>query len=156
MTHDIRRLLEEAAPQTVPPVDLPTAAQAGRRRSRRTRAVTVAVIAAALAGGAGYAQSALNRTDALPAPFASDASTAFPHTIRTHCGVISTTVDGQLWLADPPLGDGNPPPGWDENESAGVFRITSPGEARFEADQGQTARFVLAPPGVTDPAAGCS
>lgn len=40
-------------------------------------------------------------------------------TVPSHCGVLSVTIDGQLWLADPPLGDHNPPPGWEENQTSG-------------------------------------
>lgn len=156
MTHDIRTLLHDAAPRTVAPLDLQAAVRAGRRRSRRKQTAAVAAIAIAVAGGAGYAQAALNGPDALPAPYASGGSTEIEHTIRTHCGVISTTVDGQLWLAEPAIGDGNPPPGWDENQTDGVFRITDPGEATFETAQGLTARFVLAPPGTPDPGTECS
>jgi hypothetical protein len=77
--------------------------------------------------------------------------------IRTHCGVLSATIGGRLWLAHPPLSDGsdNPPPGWDENQTRGDFVITSPGQAEFRSDGGQTATFRLAPAGTADPAANC-
>ncbi len=73
----------------------------------------------------------------------------------THCGVVSTTVDGVLWLADPPLGDHNPPTGWDDNEESGVFAVQGPEDALFRADTGVEAHFVRADPGVPDPGAGC-
>ena len=75
--------------------------------------------------------------------------------VRTHCGVLSMTVNGQLWLADPPLGDHNPPPGWDENQAAGTFTKTGPGTSEFRTDDGQRAEFRLAEPGMTDPNVGC-
>jgi hypothetical protein len=79
------------------------------------------------------------------------------HLLTTHCGVRSTTVDGRLWLATPPLGDdsGNPPQGWDENQAAGWFQETSPTTATFTTDSGQIATFRLAKPGETDPSSGC-
>ncbi len=75
--------------------------------------------------------------------------------VPSHCGVLSVTIEGRLWIADPPLGDDNPPPGWDENETAGLFVKTGPRRAVFKGDGGQRATFKLADPGVDDPAAGC-
>lgn len=75
--------------------------------------------------------------------------------IRSHCGVLSLISRRQLWLADPPLGDNNPPPGWDENETLGVLQETGAGRAVFEGDGGQRASFLRAPHGVEDPNAGC-
>lgn len=75
--------------------------------------------------------------------------------ISSHCGVNSTWFNGELWLATPPLGDHNPPPGWDENETTGTFEVTGPGRAEFRSDNGPVARFRLAEPGAPDPNAGC-
>lgn len=75
--------------------------------------------------------------------------------ISSHCGVHSAWVKGELWLADPPLGGHNPPPGWDENATTGVFVVTSKGQAKFLGDGGQQARFRLAEPNAEDPNAGC-
>jgi hypothetical protein len=79
------------------------------------------------------------------------------HVVSTHCGVVSTTVDGVLWLADPRLGDdsGNPPAGWDENETAGVFVRETDDTATFTADSGVEATFKRADQGAVDPADGC-
>ncbi|MFA6299270.1 MAG: hypothetical protein WCS84_16915 [Nocardioides sp.] len=76
-------------------------------------------------------------------------------TVPSHCGVVSVTVDGQLWLADPPLGDHNPPPGWDENETSGSWVVLGPDRAEFRGDQGQRASFRRAAPGTPDPNTGC-
>lgn len=81
--------------------------------------------------------------------------TPMPVTVTSHCGVVSVTVDGQLWLADPPLGDHNPPPGWDENETSGSWVLLGPDRAEFRGDQGQRASFLRADPGIPDPNAGC-
>ncbi len=75
--------------------------------------------------------------------------------ISSHCGVRSAWVKGDLWLASPPLGGHNPPPGWDENETVGSFVITADGRATFYGDGGQKARFRLATPGSADPNDGC-
>lgn len=75
--------------------------------------------------------------------------------INSHCGVISLTVDGQLWLADPPLGDHNPPAGWDDNETPGYFVLVDPRHGEFRGDGGQTAQFRRAAASTIDPGAGC-
>jgi hypothetical protein len=76
-------------------------------------------------------------------------------TLYTHCGIVSATVDGQLWLADPPLGEHNPPPGWDQNSETGTWRRLSADRAEFRADERKVAFFVRAAPGTKDPNAGC-
>ena len=76
-------------------------------------------------------------------------------TISSHCGVRSAWVRGKLWLASPPLGGHNPPPGWDENETRGVFVMTARERGVFRGAAGQTAHFRLAGVGAADPNAGC-
>jgi len=78
-------------------------------------------------------------------------------TLYTHCGVLSAWVDGALWLASPPLSDGsgNPPPGWDYNDTPGIWRELGEGRAEFRARSGKVARFVRAQSGQADPAEGC-
>jgi hypothetical protein len=78
-----------------------------------------------------------------------------PVVVYSHCGVRSVWVKGQLWLASPPLGGHNPPPGWDENRTQGVFQVTAPGRGLFKGDGGQLACFRLAQAGQQDPNAGC-
>lgn len=75
--------------------------------------------------------------------------------INSHCGVRSVWVEGRLWLASPPLGGHNPPPGWGENETPGVFEVTAQGRALFHGEDGQSAPFRLAEPGTPDPNEGC-
>lgn len=78
------------------------------------------------------------------------------HAVYTHCGVISTTVDGILWVAEPPLADGgNAPAGWDENETPGAFRQKDANHAVFVADSGVEAAFTKARPGSSDPGSDC-
>lgn len=80
-----------------------------------------------------------------------------PALLRTHCGILSTTVANVLWLADPPLLDDshNPPPGWENPETPGVFIQRSDTEAVFTAAGGLTAAFKRAPPGTADPYPPC-
>lgn len=87
----------------------------------------------------------------------STSPTGIPHVVRTHCGVLSTTVAGVLWLADPPMGDRdhNPPPGWDENETSGTFVQLTQDNAVFKTNTGQVERFRRAPTGAKDPYEGC-
>jgi len=86
---------------------------------------------------------------------ASPGGEAIRISVNSHCGVLSVWVGKMLWLADPPLGDHNPPDGWDENITTGYFITLGPGRAVFEGDAGQKAHFRQAPPGIKDPAAGC-
>jgi hypothetical protein len=77
--------------------------------------------------------------------------------VRVVIALRGSQSDGQgsLWLADPPLGDHNPPPGWNENVTMGVLLKTGPGRAVFKGDGGQRASFQRAPRGAQDPNAGC-
>ena len=97
--------------------------------------------------------SSTSTDESLPA--ASPSEKGVRVAVPSHCGVLSLTVNGRLWLADPPLGDHNPPPGWDENETSGVLLKTGPGRAVFKGDGGQRAVFRSAPLGAEDPNAGC-
>ena len=77
------------------------------------------------------------------------------HTLEVHCGVLSTYYEGQLWLADPPLGNYNPPAGWDENRVDGEFITTGEGSADFRGDNGERATFHRAEQGDRDTNEGC-
>jgi len=75
--------------------------------------------------------------------------------LDTRCGVLSVTIDGQLWIADPPLGDGSAPPGWGEEQEWGRFTPGAKGRAMFRGEGGQVALFRKAEPDEDDPAADC-
>lgn len=90
-----------------------------------------------------------------PAPTDDSDATRARVAVPSHCGVVSITIDGRLWLADPPLGDHNPPPGWEENETWGYWVPAGPERAEFHGDEGQRASFRRAPAGAEDPNAGC-
>lgn len=96
-----------------------------------------------------------DRDEPLPCAVERGTESGVRVSVPSHCGVLSVTVEGQLWLASPPLGDDNPPPGWDENETAGVFTQIAPRRAEFRSDNGEAASFELAPAGSEDPNAGC-
>lgn len=90
-----------------------------------------------------------------PSPAATPSARGVRTAIPTHCGVRSAWVDGELWLAAPRLGGHNPPSGWGENQTRGMFVITAPRRAVFHGDGGQRARFRLAAAGARDPGLGC-
>jgi hypothetical protein len=81
---------------------------------------------------------------------------AYPYVLYTHCGILSASFDGRLWLADPPLtdGSGNPQPGWGNPAEEGTMTLVSADRAEFRSEGGNVARFVPAR-GAPDPAAGC-
>ena len=111
-------------------------------------------VAAGLAGCATGPQPASEAPER-PSPTTAHAPTGVPVAISAHCGVRGVRIKGQLWLATPPLGGHNPPPGWGENETHGVFVVTTPGRAVFHGDGGQVARFRQAAEGTRDPGADC-
>ena len=79
------------------------------------------------------------------------------HVLYSHCGIVSTTFDGALWLADPPLGadSHNPPAGWGENDTPGLFVKRTATESTFQGDSGVEANFIKATASASDPAAYC-
>jgi len=85
----------------------------------------------------------------------SDSPIGVPLVVPSHCGVRSVVIEGALWLAVRPLGGHNPPPGWDENETAGHFVQTSSDLGTFYGEGGQVAHFRRAEAGTRDPNAGC-
>ena len=90
-----------------------------------------------------------------PLPASAPAGTGVRVAVPSHCGVLSVTIEERLWLADPPLGDHNPPPAWDENETVGSFVETDAGRAEFYGDGGQRASFRRAPLGAENPNKSC-
>lgn len=62
--------------------------------------------------------------------------------LNTHCGVEKAEVEGVLWLADPPLGNGSPPDGWGGLTTPGRWKQTGETTAVFLADSGVQADFV--------------
>jgi hypothetical protein len=116
--------------------------------------ILVSVVAAGCAATAPTGPSAETSASATVSRAADEAG-GIRVAIRSHCGVRGAVVNGDLWLASPPLGGHNPPPGWDENQTRGRFLITGARRAVFNGDGGQRAHFRLAPEGTVDPNAGC-
>jgi hypothetical protein len=75
----------------------------------------------------------------------------YRYELPTHCGVEYAFFSGRWWRATPRLYEGdakvNPPPGWGNPTEPGTMRLVSRGEARFEGDSGNTARFKPGPKG---------
>lgn len=76
---------------------------------------------------------------------------SYEHSLYTHCGVRAMHFDGRLWLADP-IPDGG---WWHEEDTLGTVTLQPDGTLEFRDRQGNTARFVEAPPGAENPIAGC-
>ena len=88
-----------------------------------------------------------------PMPTATPASEAAPavigvrysHRLYTHCGVRSADFDGRRWLADPFLGEANPPPGWGNPFDPGTIELVAEDRALFVSHSGERAFFIPAP-----------
>ena len=70
-----------------------------------------------------------------------------PYRLYTHCGVISATINGSIFSAEPALtdGSGNPPPGWGNPYDSGEMSLTSPPPAEFRDPAGNSAHFTELP-----------
>jgi hypothetical protein len=78
------------------------------------------------------------------------------HELFVHCGASGTRFAGRDWDADPPVGDHNPPRGWEENRETGTMTLLSEDRAEFRsATDGRTVQFKPRPPGGPDPNAEC-
>lgn len=61
-----------------------------------------------------------------------DTGSSYEYVLLTHCGIQGAQIDGMWWVADPPLGDSNPPPGWGNPVDRGQLTFVSPDRARFD------------------------
>lgn len=82
----------------------------------------------------------------------------YPYRLYTHCGVLGAYFDGRWWRARPPLSDGsgNPPEGWGNPFEDGTLTLLEGDVAEFEAQLGQTVRFVRLGPEAEAPYFGCA
>ncbi|MDA0263475.1 MAG: hypothetical protein O3A93_04945 [Chloroflexi bacterium] len=104
---------------------------------------------ALLACGAGTTATATPS----PMPTAAPLSEAAPaeigvryaHRLYTHCGIRYADFDGRRWLADPALGDANPPPGWGNPFDPGTIELLAEDRAMFISHSGERAFFIPAP-----------
>ena len=67
--------------------------------------------------------------------------TGYPYTLYVHCGIRDARFDGRLWMADPMLGNHNPPPGWTADDSVGIMELVNDDLAVFTAKSGRTIHF---------------
>ena len=72
-----------------------------------------------------------------------------PYDLYTHCGVLSATINGQIFYAAPVLsgGSGNPPPGWGNPYDGGEMTLRSLTTAVFHDSSGHSAQFARSPQG---------
>ena len=85
--------------------------------------VGLMLLSTALAGcasGGGPAASAAGNVSSVVMSVGGSA----PYTLYTHCGVISATINGSIFYAEPALtdGSGNPPSGWGNPYDSGEMR----------------------------------
>ncbi len=67
---------------------------------------------------------------------------AYPYTLYIHCGVRDAHFDGRVWMADPMLGNYNPPPGWTSDDSRGTMELVRDDLAVFKSVSGRTIEFI--------------
>ena len=66
----------------------------------------------------------------------------YPYTLYVHCGVRDAHFDGRVWMADPMLGNYNPPPGWTSDDSRGTIELVRDDLAIFKSVSGRTIEFI--------------
>ena len=67
--------------------------------------------------------------------------TRYPYTLYAHCGIREARFNGRRWMADPMLGNHNPPPGWTADDSKGIMELVNDDLAVFTAQSGRTIQF---------------
>lgn len=66
----------------------------------------------------------------------------YTYVLTTHCGIEWARIDGAWWQTAPLNdGNGNPPPGWDDQMERGTLRIESFGMAAFDGGPGAPIQF---------------
>ncbi|GAC1613785.1 MAG: hypothetical protein NVS9B1_22660 [Candidatus Dormibacteraceae bacterium] len=80
-----------------------------------------------------------------------DPGKSAPYSLYTHCGIRSAQINGQVFYALPPAGDGsgNPPRGWGNPMDTGTMTLHGDGTADFRDPAGNSARFTSHPAGPT-------
>ena len=67
---------------------------------------------------------------------------AYPYTLYVHCGVRDARFDGRVWMANPMLGNYNPPWGWTSDDSRGTIELVRDDLAVFKSVRGRTINFI--------------
>lgn len=68
----------------------------------------------------------------------------YRYRLFTHCGVEFVGLDGDVWQAEVPLGDGNVPRGWRWSQP-GVIEVVSSNTAVFSDSAGHEVTFLRRP-----------
>src|ERR1700730_3582421 len=114
----------------------------------RLLVLSVALYAIPLAGCAsrGTAGAAAN---AFVSSVSITVGSSAPYDLYTHCGVLSATINRQIFYAVPVLSDGsgNPPPGWGNPYDGGEMTLRSLTTAEFHDSSGHSAQFARSPQG---------
>ncbi len=78
--------------------------------------------------------------------------------LYTHCGILSASINGETYYADPPLSDGsgNPPAGWGNPYDDGDITLQTATTAEFHDQAGHTAHLTSTPQGTTPSIPICS
>ena len=66
----------------------------------------------------------------------------YPYTLYVHCGVRDAQFDGQVWMADPMLGNYNPPSDWTSDDSRGTIELVRDDLVVFKSVSGRTIKFI--------------
>jgi hypothetical protein len=97
-------------------------------------------------------------SDAPGASVSINVGSSAPYRLYTHCGVLSASINGQTYYAEPPLtdGSGNPPSGWANPYDDGDMTLRTATTADFRDPAGNTAHFTSTPRGPTPSILTCS
>jgi len=114
--------------------------------ARRFPTVVLAIATVVVVAGCGESPANAN------APGGSVSITvghSVPYRLYTHCGILSSSINGETYYADPPLSDGsgNPPAGWGNPYTDGDMTLQTVTTAVFDDHAGHTARFTNTPMG---------
>jgi hypothetical protein len=71
--------------------------------------------------------------------------------LYVHCGVRDAKFDGRWWMANPMLGDNNPPAGWTRDDVIGEMELVEEDLAVFTAKSGTIIEFIPWPSDVKHP-----
>ena len=82
-----------------------------------------------------------DRLDGPPQGPGVEVGTGYPYTLYVHCGIRDARFDGRLWMANPMLGNHNPPPGWTADDSVGTMDLVNDDLAVFTAESGRAIQF---------------
>jgi|SRR5450631_1591893 hypothetical protein len=111
---------------------------------------SLVLISISLAGCASSGGLDVNATTNVPSVFLSAGGSA-PY-LYTHCGVLSASINGHIFYAEPALtdGSGNPPQGWGNPYDDGEMTLRSLTTADFRDSAGHSPHFtrLLQGPGI--------